>query len=459
MSKPLATPGHPLHLQLEYAPHAMQQKFHASKARFRVVVAGMRAGKTKMGAAEIVRLSWEKPGWRWVVAPTYPMLQNVSWREIQLVLEPVWDKVVFREYKRDRIIEFRNGAVIQGKSTEWPDTLRGPGLLDIWADEASFIKREAAHIMRTRVSDTLGGIFLTTTPRGKNWVWEWYQRGLKDSDLYTHGYESFHFTSLDNPFFPPSEWEEAKATLPHVFFRQEFEAMFLDNELGAFSNVEECIRRGEEHIIADGPFVIGVDWARKKDYSALCVMDAEGVAVEVERVGQLTWRQQIARIKRAQEQWNAHVIHDSTGLGDPLDEKLREELGSSNVTGVIMEVRKKMHIMQELQAALENGDISLPNNPVMKDELKWYETELLPSGLIRFKPPSGYHADYVVAVALANWGRIKHLNRRPPVIVDLGGRKNKDGQLRDPFENRRIGLFAGRRITGNHRHSIIGRVY
>ena len=39
--------------------------------------------------------------------------------------------------------------------------------------------------------------------------------------------KSFHIASNTNPYFPAQEWGEARRTLPHDVFRQEYMAEFL----------------------------------------------------------------------------------------------------------------------------------------------------------------------------------------------------------------------------------------
>jgi hypothetical protein len=53
---------------------------------------------------------------------------------------------------------------------------------------------------------------------------------------------------------------------------------------------------------------------------------------------------------------------------------------------------------------LEHESIGLPDDPILISELMAYESERLPSGIMRYGAPEGQHDDTVIAVALAWYG-------------------------------------------------------
>jgi len=401
-------------LRSSYTPHKGQCEFHNCDARFRILITGVRWGKSEAGAAELVKAACEESGHYWAVAPTYRMLW-ISWQKVIRLLEE-HPGLIKRREKRNKRIWLKNGSIIEGRSAEWPDTLRGPGLLGIWVDEASYIKREAARIIRTRVSDTLGRIWITTTPRGKNWVYEWNLKGIDEK---IDNYAAFRFPSSSSPYFPKSEWAEAKKDLPADFFRQEYEAEFLDRAAGVFRNVDDVVRADGESFEAVGPFYIGADWAKKYDYTVLIVMDSKGQVVDLLRMQELSFEEQKRRAIGLVEKWQATLFHDSTGLGDPIHDGLVETLDVDRVVGFSMQSRSKGQLIQVLQSEMESGSISIPPDPDLVDELKWFEYEMTARGTMKYKAPEGYHDDCVYALALANWGRVRHGGGGSAIIVDI----------------------------------------
>jgi hypothetical protein len=61
--------------------------------------------------------------------------------------------------------------------------------------------------------------------------------------------------------------------------------------------------------------------------------------------------------------------------------------------------------IEALALALERGDIRILNDPILVSELVAYQSERLPSGLLRYGAPNGGHDDTVIALALA-WSAI-----------------------------------------------------
>ena len=61
----------------------------------------------------------------------------------------------------------------------------------------------------------------------------------------------------------------------------------------------------------------------------------------------------------------------------------------------------KASIVDALALAFERGDIRIPNDATLIAELQAFELDKLPSGLIRYAAPAGFHDDCVMSLALA----------------------------------------------------------
>ena len=456
-------PGRPAkkRVNVGYRPHAGQAKFHASKARFRVLIAGVRWGKTIAGAFDLVSQALDKPGHYWAVSPTYRMLQ-VAEAELAKIIDSLPDGTVVKHSipKHSWVLKTgRHTTTIECRSTEWPDTLRGPGLDGCWVDEASYVKEEAARILRTRVSDKLGRIWLTTTPRGKNWVYRWYLRG---NDERWPDYASWRFPTNTNPHFPPSEWDEAQKDLPREFFLQEYQAEFLDQAAGVFRDVDLAVRADGAEMRVQAPLFLGIDWAKAQDFTVMTVMAASGDVLDFVRMQKIPWGEQRAQAIRLANKWKATIIHDSTGLGDPIHDALIEDLGGDErVVGMKFSTESRQRMVRALQNAFEDKQITLPNERALLDELRWFEYEMLPSGVIRYKAPKHSHSDCVWSLALANWGRCQQAAEVEAVIIEVEPdrieRASADGLgyhlggVQAPTAGARIDFGHGRkRFLGGH---------
>ena len=414
-------------IRLNYKPHKHQRAFHKSKARFRTLIAGVRGGKTVAGAFELVKhaLSIEN-GIVWAVAPTYKMVK-VAEREIQLLLDQIPEFVIDRSIG-DKSWTLISGTVIECKSTDYPDNLRGPGIDACWIDEAAYVKVEALRIIRTRTSDKLGKIWITTTPKGRNWCHKWFMKGKSVHHKNRH-YDSFKWQSNENPYFPKSEWEDARQDLPADFFAQEYEAEFLDKAASVFRNVDNCILQSDEYA-SQGPYTLGIDWAKSHDWTVMIVMDAMGTVVEWKRIQQEPWPFLIAEARDLQKKWNAKIVHDSTGIGSPIHDELVEEVGEDNVVGIPFSTKSKENMVQSLQHSFENSKIQIPDIELFTDEIRWYEMKRLSSGKIRYSAPDGMHDDCVSALMLANWYCRYEVHGMEPEVIkteplhDIANRRN-----------------------------------
>ncbi len=214
-------------------------------------------------------------------------------------------------------------------SADNAEAIRGYGFQGLVIDEAASISQDVWHyILRPTISQTLGWAIFVSTPKGRNWFYDLFTRGLDPTET---DYASFTFPSNASPYFPAHEWEEARRTLPEDVFRQEYMAEFLEDSAGVFRGIDACLypqidadgRRGEPQ----RSVVIGCDVAKHTDWTVLIAMEAEsGRCFAMERFNQLDWPIQKERIVGFARRWRGRVILDATGAGDPIYDDLKRVL-------------------------------------------------------------------------------------------------------------------------------------
>ena len=199
--------------------HASQLEVAKSKKRFKIVVAGRRFGKTKLGTALCILTALE--GKRaWWVAPTYAMALE-GWRELRYFAYSYGLEV--RE--SEKTINTGNGGQVTVKTADAPDRLRGAGLDLVVLDECAFIKEQTwKEVLRPTLSDRLGSAVFISTPKG---VQNWFKR-LYDEAETKDDWERWTFSTYDNPTIDKNELVEAKKELGSFLFSQEYEAKFVD---------------------------------------------------------------------------------------------------------------------------------------------------------------------------------------------------------------------------------------
>jgi len=121
-----------------YSLHPAQQEVFDSKARFRVLAAGRRFGKSRLGVLEAIEVGL-RGGRAWWVAPTYKLAQE-GWRPLRNLARR-WPGV--RVLEVDKEVDLPNGGLIQVRSADDPAALRGAGLDFVVIDEAAFLSEEA----------------------------------------------------------------------------------------------------------------------------------------------------------------------------------------------------------------------------------------------------------------------------------------------------------------------------
>ena len=205
-----------------------QHKVSQSKKRFRVLISGRRFGKTYLCITEMMKYATKPLQNIWYVAPTYKMAKEICWSNLKIILNEFnWIEDLNETNLTVRIK--KSNSTISLKSADQPDALRGTGINFLILDEfADIDKRTWFEVLRASISDTLGDVLFTGTPRGYgNWSYEMYLKGKQDEE-----WESFQFTTLDGGMVDKRELEQARLDLDVRTFRQEFEGTF-ENYAGA----------------------------------------------------------------------------------------------------------------------------------------------------------------------------------------------------------------------------------
>ncbi len=382
-----------------FKPRASQLEVLNHPARFKVLDCGRRWGKTITGSNWLTEGAINEGGKCWWVSPIFAQAKEV-FREKVAAAKKGGAAVAFKDVSQSELrIEYRNGGVEHYKSADNPDTLRGAGLKRVVLDEASRQKREIwEEVIRPAVSDTHGSVLFASTPKGKNWFYDVWTRG---QDPMQSEFMSWRFPTSDNPMIQQSDLDHAKQSLPVDVFAQEYLAEFLDNQAGVFRNIAACATSKSSGPVAGMDYVGGLDLARLTDFTVLTILDSDGRQVFIDRYNLLDWAVQKQRIINDVNRYNAALLLDSTGIGDPIYDDLRR--AGLNVDGYKFTSDSKGKLIEFLMLAFDQAKIAILDDPVQKNELGIYEYTIGRSGNVSYNAPDGYHDDTVIALALAWW--------------------------------------------------------
>lgn len=374
-------------------PH--QVDIFRSPARFKVLAAGRRWGKTKLGIALAFAAAWAG-GRVWWTSPNYP-IGRIAWREISFKSKMIGAHV----RQADRLVEFPGGGYLQLKSADNPDSLRGEGLDRVILDEAAFLAESAwTEALRAALSDRGGDAVFLSTPNGRNYFHRLHL-GAGDKDEW----QAWQYPTADNPHIPPAEIALARAELAARVFAQEFEARFLDIEGAVFRDVRaRATARPQDRATEGHDYIFGIDWARQDDFTVVLVLDLTTTeSVLCDAWTGLRYEVQIARVKGICERFAPlAVVSETNNMGDVLTERLQAE--DIPIVPFTSTNASKMALVDSLVLSLERQAITLLPDEKLIQELEAYQATRLPSGLTRYACPEGVHDDRVMALMLANWG-------------------------------------------------------
>ena len=275
-----------------------QEEVWDDPARFKVVAAGRRTGKSRLAAYMLlVKGLQTTDGEIFYVAPTQGQARDILWN---LLLE-LGQGVIASSHINNMQIRLANGTQISLKGSDRPETLRGAKIAFVAIDEYADMKADVwEQILRPALTDLAphSSALFIGTPTGRNHFWELYK---KAHDL--PQFSAFHFTSYDNHKLSRDEIENAKQTMSSFNFRQEYMASF--EARGSEMFKEDWIIFDDEEP-ADGEYYVAVDLAGFADVgqsSKRKKSNLDSTAISVVKVNQQGW-------------WVKEIIHGRWDLND-----------------------------------------------------------------------------------------------------------------------------------------------
>jgi len=370
-------------------PHPAQKQVLDSDARFRVMMCGRRFGKSLISQNISIETGLQRKHVAYIT-PTY-QLGKMFFKEICKLLP---DKV-YKKNETDLLIDFVTGGSVRFYTGERLDAMRGTKYHLVIIDEASYIPNLEEgwnNSIRPTLTDFKGKAIFLSTPRGKNYFYSLFMRGGEPN------WESFKFTTYDNPHIDPTEIDAAASQLPAVVFKQEYMADPMENAANPFGSefISACTRETKGTAA-----YYGIDLAKSVDWTVIIGMDKQGNVVHFERF-QKDWMQTKETILRLPR--NIPIVIDSTGVGDAIVEDLQKKF--NKMYGFKFTATSKQQLLESLSSAIQTKSISYPDGPI-KQELEVFEYTFTPTG-VRYSAPQGFHDDCVIALALANKCRIEH---------------------------------------------------
>ncbi len=210
----------------QFSLYPKQGAFVNDPTRHVGFVAGIGSGKSFAGAIKALFKTQRSPGsLGTITAPTYPMLRDATKRTFFEVVPP--ELIVYRNDSENICgILTPTGQVseILFRSTSDPSSLRGPNLTWIWMDEAAMSEFESFQILQGRIragDPEEQQLFITTTPKGFNWIYEKFGPQVLDP-----AFHAYFAETKDNIFLPQAYLDSIYQQYTGQFAQQELEGKF-----------------------------------------------------------------------------------------------------------------------------------------------------------------------------------------------------------------------------------------
>ncbi len=379
-------------------PRQREAIFH--KERYGLVEASTKAGKTIACLVWLAERAMEgrEGDAFWWVAPVYAQAE-IAFRRMKFGLP----RLYYTANETKLSITLANGAVIWFKSGEKPDALYGEDVHACVVDEASRVREETWHAVRSTLTATAGPVRIVGNVKGRrNWFFQLARRaeagekGMRYAKLIAADAVAAGVLSAE-------EVRDAERALPGAVFRELYLAEPCDDKSNPFgiAAIAACVAEmSEARARALGPVCWGWDLAKSRDWTVGVALDAEGVVCRIER-WQGPWQETIARVREATAGLPALI--DATGAGDPVLEALQRG-GAGNFSGFTFSAKSKQGLMEGLAIAIQRRELRLPDGlavgGTLRAELEAFEFAYSRTG-VRYAAPAGMHDDCVCALALA----------------------------------------------------------
>ena len=223
-------------------------------ARFKVITAGRRFGKSVLGLMFLLKGQMLQGENRWYISPTYRQGKLTVFPILKSIIrnQPDW-KVNETELSCTRL-----GATIAIKGSDAADSLRGAELSRVVLDEYAYQKAGVfEEVIYPMLTTTHGNAMMIGTPDGfsSNNFYDYFLKGQGEDDQW----KSWQYKTIDGGFVDQKELELAKSNLDERAYRQEFMASFetaANRAAWAFDRSKHIVKAEE----LSSYFIIGIDF-------------------------------------------------------------------------------------------------------------------------------------------------------------------------------------------------------
>lgn len=352
-----------------------------------------KSGKTYLLENLLIKTALEKPGSKsFMISPT-----NAQNLRIFTEISRATVDLLRKANGSSMLIEFRNGSVIQFRSGESGDSLRGytvkrGGILAI--DEGAFLSREVYEIVMPLVSKEGCTLVIASTPDSMDGMY--YSLWSRED-----GVIRINWSDYINQMYSKEELDFYRSVYSDRRFRTEILGEFAVGEGTVFSGIANCVSPVE--LTQKGNLVAGIDFGsgNLQDSTVITFIDEDLQVIAQYDTNDKPPMEQIDWLARLLLDYKPiRVLAEKNGLGSVYFDALKQKCPI--VTPWITTNDSKTAIVDDLAAHIEKGRIKFqPKCEKLLEQLQVYRETQSSTGKRVFNAPPGKHDDFVISTALA----------------------------------------------------------
>ena len=311
-------------------------------------------------------------------------------------------------------INFVNGSQIICRSIESMSRgLTVSGILII--DETCFIDDESIYTLLPLINANNAGLILTSSPfTAEGYFYNMYIKGLEGNDP---NIKSFDWSKEEGikQFLTEEKKALYKSVMSKNKYTTEILGEFLTNDGLLFTNISACIG---DAVPTEKTAYIGIDFATGSDgdYTVLTAINGKGQVFKQVAVNDLTPTKQVdwlvGIIENIKKGYTIRtILAEKNSIGAVYIDYMRKSLLKSNLTvqEFITTNDSKRRIIEQLQTAFEQAAITIPNDPVLINELKRFQATVNPTTKVVRYEGKNCHDDRTMSLAFAYEAYLRRL--------------------------------------------------
>lgn len=377
--------------------------------KYRAVVAALsrRTGKTFIANVIAQLITFIPNSNVLIMSPNYSLSQ-ISW-DLQRTLLKRFNIELVRSNAKDKIIELENGSTIRMGSVSQADSVVGRSYNLILFDEAA-LDSKGKDVYNVQLRPTLDRIdskvVFISTPRGRNYFHEFFQRGFSDD---FPEWVSIHSDYLENPRAAEKDIDQARKSMSSAEFGQEYLADFITMQGQIYDFKPSSVIDVDISKLEIFDVLGGLD-VGFRDPTAFCVIATDGTnfyVVDEYLNNKATTAQHAAEVRRLMDKWNVDFVYiDSTAQQTKFDFAMNFDISCVNAN------KSRLDGIGYVASMVEHGrvfvDSSCKHTIAMFENYVWDDKQ----GLLNERPK---HDDYSHMADAVRYAMYTHAYNMDPL--------------------------------------------